>query len=144
MKRANRTPAANRPAPLSQEGGGQAVEAQQVRQQRHHGADREAPERGHRGRERAGQLVRDDAELLLRVHPQRLLRVRLQHVGHLACERLGQPSGGPHADQLVGLALRVDPQLVPLLVQLRRDLVVLGADAGVLADAHRDRARHQA
>jgi hypothetical protein len=78
------------------------------------------------------------------VHPQGLLRILLEHVGDLPRQVGGEPAGDPLLGQLGGLGLRVALQLPALLGHLGRHLLVLRLHAGVLAEAHGDRSRHQA
>src|SRR5439155_16611994 len=81
--------------------------AEQVRHQRYQRTGGEAQERRDGGGPRARLLGRVDAQLLLRVYPQRLVHVLGQLGGDLAGQVLRQAARDPHAGQLLGLHLRV-------------------------------------
>ncbi len=114
---------------------------QRDREQRQQSAHRECQHRRPRSLPRAGQVVRVDAELHIRVRAQRIVVGEL--LGHVECQVGSQSLLHVDVGELGQLVLRHLPQLPPFLVEERSLGVALSAHRHVLARGHAHRAGEQ-
>ncbi len=128
--------------PVSQRGVDDfAAEGQQDHGQRDQRADGEGDEGGQRGMPRAGQLLRVDAQLHLRVRRQRVVAGQLP--GDLQGQLFGQPALAVQPGELLKFLLRLLAQLALFLGQQSALGVPLGADRDVFASGHGEGAGDQ-